>query len=193
MSILDEYDSLERRNDKELLLQEFRNIDPEQIPAAYKAWFDIMFEYLVEKIPIEDKSTILYIFSQCNFNHRIYLRDFGYNCPIVTIVEKWPNPDRIKDMIFTWTGEIFNKYIVNGKDIEQWFCLIMGLDNLGESYNTIKSNRWVIDYYVYPLNTGHRFIPVDGYKSRPIQSNYHKYKQYIYQLLELYNIKKESE
>lgn len=193
MSILDEYDSLERRNDKELLLQEFRDIDPDQIPAAYKAWFDIMLEYLVKDIPVEDKGTILYLFDQCNFNHRTYLRDFGYDCPIVTIVEKWSHPDRLKNLISSWIGLALEGHKFSHKEIIHLICTIAGLDELGEYYAEIKGDRWVIDYYVYSLTTKQPFFPVDGYKSKPVQSNYHKYKQYIYQLLEMYNIKKESE
>lgn len=193
MSILDEYDSLERRNDKELLLQEFRGIDPNQIPAAYKAWFDIMFEYLDKDIPVENKGTILYLFDQCNFNHRIYLRDFGYECPIVTVVEHWAYPDRMKDLINSWIGMVLNNQTFTSKDIMHWICMITGMDELGESYAEIKGDRWINDYYAYSLNTYQSFASIDGYKNRPIQSNYHKYKQYIYQLLELYNIKKESE
>ena len=196
MSILDEYDSLERRNDKELLLQEFRDIDPNQIPAAYKAWFDIMFEYLVKDISVEDKGIVLYLFDQCKFNYRIYLRDFGYDCPIVTIVEKWSHPDRLKDLMSSWIGMVLNNQTFTSKDIMRWICMITGMDDLGESQAEIKGDRWINDYYVYSLNSQ---IPTSAslldeyYKSKPIQSNYHKYKQYIYQLLELYNIKKESE
>lgn len=196
MSILDEYDSLERRSDKELLLREFRDIDPEQIPAAYKAWFDIMFEYLVKDISVEDKGTVLYLFDQCNFNHRIYLRDFGYNCPIVTIVEKWTHPDRLKDLMSSWIGIVLNNQTFTSKDIMNWICMITGMDDLGESQAEIKGDRWVNDYYVYILNPQipiHASLLLNEYKSKPIQSNYHKYKQYIYQLLEMYNIKKESE
>lgn len=196
MSILDEYDSLERKNDKELLLREFRDIDPNQIPAAYKAWFDIMFEYLDKEIPAEDKGTILYLFDQCNFNYRIYLRDFGYECPIVTIVEKWSYRDRLKDLMSSWIGIVLNNQTFTSKDIMYWICMITGMDNLGECWAEIKGDRWINDYYVYSLNSQ---IPISAslldeyYKSKPIQSNYHKYKQYIYQLLELYNIKKESD
>lgn len=193
MSILDEYDSLERKNDKELLLREFRDIDPNQVPAAYKAWFDIMFEYLDKEIPVEDKGTILYLFDQCNFNYRIYLRDFGYECPIVTIVERWSHPHRIKGLMSAWIGLALNGHKFTSKDIMHWICMITGMDELGESYSEIKGDRWINDYYVYSLNTKHPFTPIDGYRSRSVQSNYHKYKQYIYQLLELYNIKKESE
>ena len=192
MSILDEYDSLERKNDKELLLREFRDIDPNQVPAAYKAWFDIMFEYLDKEIPVEDKGTILYLFDQCNFNYRIYLRDFGYECPIVTIVERWSHPYRLKDLMSTWIGLALNGHKFNTHEITQRICVITGMDEFGEYYAEIKGDRWINDYYVYSLNTKHPFIPVDGYESRPVQSNYRKYKQYIYQLLELYNIKKES-
>lgn len=193
MSILDEYDSLERRNDKELLLQEFRDIDPNQIPAAYKAWFDIMFEYLVKDISVEDKGIVLYLFDQCKFNHRIYLRDFGYECPIVTIVEKWSHPDRLKDLMSSWIGMVLNNQTFTSKDIMHWICLITGLEGYGENQAEIKGDRWINDYYVYSLNTHQSFASIDGYKNRPIQSNYHKYKQYIYQLLKIYNIKKESE
>lgn len=196
MSILDEYDSLERKSDKELLLREFRDIDPNQVPAAYKAWFDIMFEYLDKEIPVEDKGTILYLFDQCNFNYRIYLRDFGYECPIVTIVEKWSYRDRLKDLMSSWIGIVLNNQTFTSKDIMHWICMITGMDNLGECWAEIKGDRWINDYYVYSLNSQ---IPTPAslldeyYKSKPIQSNYHKYKQYIYQLLEIYNIKKESE
>ena len=196
MSILDEYDSLERRSDKELLLQEFRDIDPNQIPAAYKAWFDIMFEYLDKNIPVEDKGIILYLFDQCKFNHRIYLRDFGYDCPIVTIVEKWSHPDRLKDVISSWMGMILNNQTFTSKDIMNWICMITGMDGLGECMAEIKGDRWINDYYVYLLNSQipiHSSLLLNEYKSKPIQSNYHKYKQYIYQLLDIYNIKKESE
>lgn len=196
MSILDEYDSLERRNDKELLLQEFRDIDPNQIPAAYKAWFDIMFEYLVKDISVEDKGIVLYLFDQCKFNHRIYLRDFGYECPIVTIVEKWSHPDRLKDLMSSWIGMVLNNQTFTSKDIMHWICMITGMDDLGECWAEIKGDRWINDYYVYSLNSQipvHASLLDEYYKSKPIQSNYHKYKQYIYQLLELYNIKKESE
>lgn len=196
MSILDEYDSLERRNDKELLLQEFRDIDPNQIPAAYKAWFDIMFEYLVKDISVEDKGIVLYLFDQCKFNHRIYLRDFGYECPIVTIVEKWSHPDRLKDLMSSWIGMVLNNQTFTSKDIMHWICMITGMDNLGECWAEIKGDRWVNDYYVYSLNLQipTQASPLNVYNGRkPVQSNYHKYKQYIYQLLELYNIKKESE
>ena len=193
MSILDEYDSLERRSDKELLLQEFQNIDPDQIPAAYKAWFDIMFEYLVKDIPVEDKGTIFYLFGQCNFNHKIYLRDFGYDCPIVTIVEQWSNPNRINDWMPSWVGLALEGHKFKYKEIMHLICIITGLDELGESYAEIKGDRWINDYYVYSLNTKRPFDPVYNYKNRPVQSNYYKYKQYIYQLLEIYNIKKESE
>lgn len=199
MSILDEYDSLEKRSDKELLLREFQDIDPDQIPAAYKAWFDIMFEYLVKDIPVEDKGIILYLFDQCKFNHRIYLRDFGYEYPIVTIVEKWSYTDRLKDLMSSWIAVVLNTqtFTSTSKDIMQqwimhWICMITGMDNLGESQAEIKGDRWINDYYVYSLNTGHQSISINGYKNRLIQSNYHKYKQYIYQLLDIYNIKKES-
>ena len=196
MSILDEYDSLERKSDKELLLQEFRNIDLNQVPAAYKAWFDIMFEYLDKEILVEDKGTILYLFDQCNFNYRIYLRDFGFECPIVTIVEKWSYRDRLKDLMSSWIGIVLNNQTFTSKDIMYWICMITGMDELGESYAEIKGDRWINDYYVYSLNSQ---IPTHAsllnvYNERkPIQSNYYKYKQYIYQLLEMYNIKKESE
>jgi len=196
MSILDEYDSLERRSDKELLLREFRDIDPEQIPAAYKAWFDIMFEYLVKDISVEDKGTILYLFDQCNFNYRLYLRDFGYNCPIVTIVEKWSYRDRLKDLMGSWIGVVLNNQTFTSKDIMHWICMITGMDDLGECWAEIKGDRWINDYYVYILNSQiptRASLLLNEYKSKPIQSNYHKYKQYIYQLLEMYNIKKESE
>ena len=196
MSILDEYDSLERKSDKELLLREFRDIDPNQVPAAYKAWFDIMFEYLDKEISVEDKGTILYLFDQCNFNYRIYLRDFGYECPIVTIVEKWSHPDRLKDLMSSWIGLTLNGHEFNHKKIINLICSITGLEGYGENQAEIKGDRWINDYYIYSLNSQ---IPTSAslldeyYKSRPIQSNYHKYKQYIYQLLEMYNIKKESD
>lgn len=196
MSILDEYDSLERKSDKELLLREFRDIDPNQVPAAYKAWFDIMFEYLDKEISVEDKGTILYLFDQCNFNYRIYLRDFGYECPIVTIVEKWSYSNRLKDLMSSWIGIVLNNQTFTSKDIMHWICMITGMDELGECWAEIKGDRWINDYYVYSLNSQIpiQASPLDVYnKRKPIQSNYHKYKQYIYQLLELYNIKKESE
>lgn len=196
MSILDEYDSLERKSDKELLLREFRDIDPNQVPAAYKAWFDIMFEYLDKEIPVEDKGTILYLFDQCNFNYRIYLRDFGYECPIVTMVEKWSYSNRLKDLMSSWIGIVLNNQTFTSKDIMHWICMITGMDELGESYSEIKGDRWINDYYVYSLNLQipTQASPLNVYNERKsIQSNYHKYKQYIYQLLELYNIKKESD
>lgn len=191
MSILDEYDSLERKNDKELIIKEFKDIDLDQVPAAYKAWFDVMFEYLEKDIPFENKATILYLFDQCDFNYRIYLRDFGYECPIVTVVEKWDNKLRNKDLITTWTNMVLAGCPLHKRTIEDMvLCLIgMGKEDLME----VKGERWVIDYFVYSLTSTHPFTPILGYKNKPVQSNYHKYKQYIYQLLETYNIKKESE
>ena len=192
MSILDEYDSLERKSDKELLLREFKDIESEQIPAAYKAWFDIMFEYLVKDIPVEDKGTVLYLFDQCNFNHRIYLRDFGYDCPIVTVVEQWLRPNRMKDLINSWIGLTLNGHEFNHKEIISLICSITGLEGYGENQAEIKGDRWINDYYVYSLNSQIpiQVSPISRYKYEPVQSNYHKYKQYIYQLLEMYNIKK---
>jgi hypothetical protein len=152
-----------------------------------------MFEYLVKDIPVEDKGTIFYLFGQCNFNYKIYLRDFGYDCPIVTIVEQWSNPNRINDWMPSWVGLALEGHKFKCKEIMHLICIITGLDELGESYAEIKGDRWINDYYVYSLNTKRPFIPVYNYKSRPVQSNYYKYKQYIYQLLEIYNIKKESE
>ena len=53
-----------------------------------------------------------------------------------------------------------------------------------EYWAEIKGDRWINDYYVYSLNSqistwATQASLLNEYKNKPVQSNYHKYKQYI--------------
>lgn len=188
MSILDE--NIEEKTDKQALINAFINIEKRHVPFAMKAWIDVIMEYFDKPIPNEDKASILYILGLCKLNYRIYLRDLGSTTPILTCVSTWKNPKRNPDYIDSWVQYTLTCPNIQTKDVMHFLIGLVGIDNLTENISDcINGDRWVNDCYIWDMDSN----IIDLSYLKPVTSNYHLYKQYIYQLLEMYNIKKESE
>lgn len=188
MSILDE--NIEAKTDKQTILNAFINIEQRHVPFAMKAWIDVVLEYFAKPIPNEDKASILYLLGLCKLNYRIYLRDLGHELPIITCVEPWKNPKRNSDYIDSWVQYTLSNPHIKTNEIIHFLIGLVGADSLAEiKADCIDGDRWAMDCYIWDSN-------IKGFDMsyvKPIESKYYQYKQYIYQLLEIYGIKKESE
>lgn len=205
MSILDEYDSLKQKTEKEIILDEFQNINTVDVPAAYKAWVDIIWEFLNEKSNLEncEKALILDLLNQCNLNSRIYVRSYNNNpnTPHMVIIEPWIKPLRTKEYIESWINHLLSNRKLDNTTLYEFINGLLG----GPQCSNIDNDNVDIEneYYAFPIsfpeftNWVPAFEPLTSDKEcskiQPIKSKYNIYKEHIYQLLEIYNIKKESD
>lgn len=198
MSILDEYDSLKQKTEKEIILDEFQNINTVDIPAAYKAWVDIVWEFLNEKSNLEncEKALILDLLNQCNLNSRIYVRRYNNNynnkpnASHMVIIEPWIKPLRTKEYIESWINYLLSNRKLDNTTLYEFINGLLGApqcSNIDNDNVDIEN-----EYYAFPTIFSDFTTPTPT-AQQLIKSKYNTYKEYIYQLLDIYNIKKESE
>ena len=205
MSILDEYNILEGRLDKTALLNVFQKVEYYNIPAAMKAWVDMLYDILPNtSISNADKATVVELCRECGFNYRIYLRNLRSSKPAVTIVETFIGNNRTDSFLKSWIDYILsldnpNKHeneltVQNIDDLVNGFMGSMAWYAEGDASATLKSEIWRSSYEVVTIPqkvTTHSALA--GYQIEYVEhSNYDYYIDAIQQLLDIYNIKKES-
>lgn len=205
MSILDDYNELTHQVEKESILKVFKDIDMVDIPAAYKAWADVFLSHILDPyVKYDEKSLIVDLCRQCNFNHRIYVRDLNEGeYGGITIIETWTNNNRMNDYLKSWSEYLLTFGLKYDEDIKlnDIFLLICGFIGYDPDSNQswIKSFKdeglYTEDYYAYaiePISFNQLTTTYLTYEPTLIKSKYRYYINLIYQLLDLYKIKKES-